>query len=125
MTDIELTSKIINCAMQVHKALGPGLLENVYHECLVFKLEQSGLKVEREKHIPVIFENKKMKCTYRVDVLVEDRIVLELKSVEALCDVHKAQLLSYLKLGGFRPGLLINFNTVSLTTGIKRVINGY
>lgn len=111
--------------MQVHKALGPGLLENVYHECLVFKLEQSGLKVEREKHIPVIFENTKMKCTYRVDVLVEDRIVLELKSVEALCDVHKAQLLSYLKLGGFRLGLLINFNTVSLTTGIKRVINGY
>jgi GxxExxY protein len=125
MTDIELTEIIIGCAIDVHKALGPGLLESVYQECLYYKLTQEGLFVEKEKPMPVVFEEVKLDCGFRLDLLIERRVVIECKSVKALDDVHLAQILTYLKLGDFRTGLLINFNVTLLKNGIKRVKNGY
>lgn len=109
--------------MEVHNALGPGLLENAYKECLYYKLIQSGMMVDKEKGMPLIFEEVKLDCGYRIDLLVENKLVVELKSVEALTDVHLAQVLTYLKLGNFRPGLLMNFNVFRLKDGIKRVVN--
>ncbi len=118
-----LTSEIIACAIEVHRALGPGLLENAYKECLEYELKESGLVVEKEKAIPIIYGDVQLDCGYRIDLLVENKIVLELKSVEALTDVHLAQVLTYLKLGDFELGLLMNFNVTLLKHGIKRVIN--
>ena len=109
--------------MEVHSALGPGLLENAYKECLYYKLIQSGLIVEKEKGMPLIFEEVKLDCGYRMDLLIENKLVVELKSVEALTDVHLAQVLTYLKLGNFKLGLLMNFNVSRLKDGIKRVVN--
>ena len=105
-----------------HRALGPGLLENAYKECLFYKLVKSGLRVEKEKAMPLIFEEVKLECGYRIDLLVQNKIVLELKAVEALHDVHLAQILTYMRLGNYRLGLLINFNVKILKNGIKRVI---
>ena len=119
----ELTEKVIKCAMDVHSALGPGLLENAYQECLFYKLKKVGLKVEKEKPLPVIFEDIKLDCGYRIDLLVEDKIVLELKSVKKIDDIHLSQILTYLKLGKYKVGLIINFNVQSLKDGIKRVVN--
>ena len=119
----ELTEKIIGCAMDVHSALGPGLLENVYKECLYHKLSKSGLYVEKEKSLPLVFEEVKLDCGYRIDLLVENSVVIELKSVKKFEDIHLAQLLTYMKLGGFKVGLILNFNVVSLKDGIKRVAN--
>ncbi len=121
----ELTGKIIQCAIEVHKALGPGLLESSYKECLFFELQEAGLKVEKEKALPLVYKDVKLDCGYRIDLLVEDQIVVELKSVEALNDVHMAQILTYLKLQKLRYGLLINFNVVRLKDGLKRVVQGY
>lgn len=121
----ELTGKIIHCAIEVHKALGPGLLESSYKECLYFELKEAGLIVEKEKALPLVYKNVKLDCGYRIDLLVENQIVLELKSVEALNDVHMAQILTYLKLHDLRYGLLINFNVARLKDGIKRVVQGY
>lgn len=121
----ELTGKIIQCAIEVHKALGPGLLESSYKECLYFELQEAGLKVEKEKALPLVYRDVKLDCGYRIDLLVEDQIVLELKSVEALNDVHMAQILTYLKLQKLRYGLLINFNVARLKDGLKRVVQGY
>ncbi len=118
----EITSKIIGIAFKVHSSLGPGLLESSYKECLFYKLGKEGLLVEKEKPIPLSFEQVKLDCGYRLDLLVENQVVLELKSVEALHEIHLAQLLTYLKLGGFKVGLLINFNVVHLKEGIKRVV---
>jgi len=123
MQENEITSKIIGAAIEVHKALGPGLLESVYQECLYYKLQTTGLKVEKEKPLPIIFEEVKLECGYRMDLVVENRIVVELKSVERLQDIHLAQILTYLKLGNYKLGLLINFNVVMLKEGVKRVIN--
>ena len=109
--------------MDVHTALGPGLLENAYKECLYYKLHTSGFHVEKEKPLPVIFEGVELDCGYRIDLLVEGSIVLELKSVKKLEDIHMAQILTYLKLGKYKTGLLINFNVSSLKDGIKRVMN--
>ncbi|TDG37061.1 GxxExxY protein [Pedobacter changchengzhani] len=120
-----LTRTTIGLAMEVHTALGPGLLESVYMECLFYKIAQSGFIVEKEKAMPIIFEEVKLDCGYRIDILIENRLVLELKSVEALNDIHLAQTLTYMKLGGYRFGLLINFNVLKLKDGIKRVVNGY
>jgi GxxExxY protein len=117
-----LDYQILGCALDVHKALGPGLLENAYKECLYYKLQKSGLFVEKEKPMPLIFEEVKLECGYRLDLLVENKIVVELKSVEALNDVHLAQVLTYMRLGKFNLGLLINFNVSILKNGIKRVI---
>lgn len=110
--------------MDIHTALGPGLLESAYKECLFYKLRASGIFVEKEKPMPLMFEEVRLDCGYRIDLLVENKLVLELKSVEALNDVHLAQTLTYMKLGNYKLGLLINFNVVKLKNGIKRVING-
>ena len=123
MTENEIANKVIGTAIDVHKALGPGLLESAYKECLYYKIAQSGLLVEKEKPMPLIFEDVKLDCGYRIDLIVENRLVIEIKSVDALHDVHLAQILTYLKLGNFKLGLLINFNVSLLKNGIKRVIN--
>jgi len=124
MTENQIATKILYCALEVHKALGPGLLENAYQECLYYKLMKEGLDVAKEKPMPLIFEEVRMECGYRLDLLVENKVVVELKSVEALNDVHLAQILTYLKLGKYKLGLLINFNECLLKDGVKRVING-
>lgn len=123
MTENEIANKIIGIAIEIHKALGPGLLESAYKECLYYKIGKSGLWVEKEKPIPLIFEEVKLDCGYRIDLLVEKKLVMEIKSVEALNDIHLAQTLTYLKLGNYKLGLLINFNVVLLKDGIKRVVN--
>ena len=123
MNETDLSGQIIGCAMAVHTALGPGLLENVYKECLFYKLKKEGLAVEKEKPLPVIFEEAQIDCGYRLDLVVENEIVVELKSVKALDDIHLAQTLTYLKLGHYRLGLLINFNVKLLKDGIRRVIH--
>ena len=110
--------------MQVHNELGPGLLKNAYKECLYYSLRKDGFGVEKEKPMPLVFEEVTLDCGYRIDLLVEDSIVVEIKSVEALNDVHVAQILTYLRLGQYKLGLLINFNVKSLKHGIKRVANG-
>ena len=124
MTENELSNKIIGLAIEVHNALGPGLLESAYKECLYYKIGQSGLVVEKEKPIPLVFEEVKLECGYRIDLLVNNKLVIEIKSVEALNDIHLAQTLTYLKLGNYKLGLLINFNVVKVKDGIRRVING-
>ena len=123
MTENELSNIIIGFAIEVHKSLGPGLLENAYKECLYYKIMQTGFKVEKEKPMPLIFEEVKLDCGYRIDILVENKVVIEVKSVEALNDIHLAQTLTYLKLGNFKLGLLINFNELLLKDSIKRVVN--
>jgi len=123
MTENELSNIIIGLAIEVHKSLGPGLLENAYKECLYYKIMQTGFKVEKEKPMPLIFEEVKLDCGYRIDILVENKVVIEVKSVEALNDIHLAQTLTYLKLGNFKLGLLINFNELLLKDSIKRVVN--
>jgi len=123
MIENELSSKIIGLAIEVHKSLGPGLLESAYKEVLFYKIQQSGLKVEKEKPMPLVFEEVKLDCGYRIDLLVENKLVIEIKAGEALNDVHLAQVLTYLKVGNFKLGLLINFNVAQLKQGIKRIIN--
>lgn len=123
MTENELSNKIIGIAIEVHSALGPGLLESAYKECLYYKLKQSGLNVEKEKPMPLIFEDVKLECGYRIDLLVENKVVIEIKSVESLNDVHLAQTMTYMKLGNYKLGLLINFNVTLLKNGIKRIVN--
>ena len=123
MTENEISKIVIGFAIEVHKALGPGLLENTYQECLYYKLKKEGLKVEKEKPMPVIFEEVRLECGYRIDLLVEDKVVIELKSVEVLNDVHVAQTLTYMKLGGYKLGLLINFNVPLLKYGVRRVVD--
>lgn len=124
MSENEITSAIIGAAIEVHKSLGPGLLESAYKECLYYKLFQSGLYIEKEKPMPLVFEDVKLECGYRIDLLVESKVVIEIKSVGALNDIHLAQTLTYMKLGNYKLGLLINFNVLKLKVGIKRVING-
>ncbi len=123
MTENEIAHKIIGLAIEVHKALGPGLLESAYKECLFYKIKQAGYFVEKEKAMPLVFEGVKLDCGYRIDLLVENKLVIELKAVDALNDIHLAQTLTYLKLGNFKLALLINFNVSLLKNGIKRIIN--
>lgn len=124
MTENEIAHRIIGCAIEVHKSLGPGLLESAYQECLFYALTKNGLIVEKEKPMPLIYEEVQLECGYRIDLLVHRKVVIEIKSVAALNDVHLAQILTYLKLGDYKLGLLINFNVALLKHGIKRVING-
>ncbi len=124
MTENELSHRVIGISMEVHTALGAGLLESAYQECLFYKLAKEGFFVEKEKQMPLIFEEVKLDIGYRIDLLVENMLVLEIKSVETLSDVHFAQTLTYMKLGKFKLGLLINFNVVRLKDGIKRIVNG-
>ena len=121
MEDFELTEKIIGEAIFVHKCLGPGLLESVYQRCLYHRLVKVGLFVEKEKSMPVHFDGLQLECGYRLDLVVENQVVLELKSVKNLEDIHLAQMITYLKLGNYPIGLLLNFNVVKLIDGIKRV----
>jgi GxxExxY protein len=123
MTENELSNAIIGIAIDVHRKLGPGLLETVYKECLFHKLTKEGFIVKKEFPLPVIFEDVQIDCGYRLDLLVENKVALELKSVKALDDIHLAQILTYLRLGNFKLGLLINFNIAYLRDGIRRVVN--
>ena len=123
MNENEWSYKIIGLAMEVHSALGPSLLESAYKECLFYKIINSGLFAEKEKGMPLVFEEVKLDCGYRLDLLVENKLVVELKSVEILNDVHLAQVLTYMKLGNYKLGLLMNFNVARMKDGIKRVVN--
>ncbi len=125
MKDSDLTFEILACAYKVHTALGPGLLESAYQACLLYELLQTGLQVEQEKPLPVVYNNVKLDCGYRIDLLVNNKIILELKAVEVLLPIHFAQVLSYLKLAKLELGLLMNFNVLSMKDGIKRVVNNY
>ena len=116
----ELTYNIIGCAYNVHKALGPGLLESTYEKCLCFELEKLGIKYEKQKELPINYKGITIDNGYRIDILVEDKIVIELKSVEILQPIHSAQLMTYLKLSQKQLGLLINFNVTNLQNGIRR-----
>jgi|SRR5690606_6465976 len=123
MSENELSNIVIGHAIEVHRSLGPGLLESAYQECLYFDLIQSGLHVEKEKPMPIIYKDVKLDHGYRIDLLVENKLVLELKTVEFFTDVHTAQVLTYLRLGNYKLGLLINFHVRLLRDGIKRIIN--
>ena len=118
----ELTSSILNCAYRVHSALGPGLLESAYEECLHYELRKSGLEVVKQKPMPLVYEERKLDLGYRTDLFIENKVIIEVKSVDAINPVHLAQIMTYLKLSGCRIGFLINFNVQSLKEGIKRVI---
>ncbi len=123
MSENQITEIIIGCAIKVHRKLGPGLLESAYQACLFYELKKAGLKVEKEKPMPIIYEEVKLDHGYRIDLLVEDKVVVELKTIEKLHDVHTTQVLTYLKLGEYKLGLLLNFNVTLLKHGIKRLIN--
>jgi GxxExxY protein len=122
MTDNEITHEIIGAAIEVHRLLGPGLLESAYEECLAKELTLRKLTAERQKPVPVVYKDVKLECGYRIDLLVENRVVVELKSIESLAAIHEAIILTYLRLSGRRLGLLINFNVTVLKDGIKRYI---
>jgi len=117
-----LTGKIIKAAIEVHKVLGPGMLESADEECLFYELFQQGLFIERQKPVPVIYKNIKLDCGYRIDLLIEKKIIIELKSIEILAPIHVAQILTYMRFSGINVGLLINFNVTVLKNGIKRFI---
>ena len=123
MNENDISKIIIGCAIEVHKKLGPGLLESAYQECLYYELKQAGLKVQKEKPMPIVYKEVKLDHGYRIDLLVENKVVIEIKIVEALTDVHTAQILTYLKLGDYKLGLLLNFHVAILKRGIKRFIN--
>ncbi len=122
LVDNKLTEKVIGCAIRVHTELGPGLLESAYEECLYFELNKSGIFAEKQKPLPLKYFDVTLECGYRVDLLIENKLVVEIKSCETLTDVHKAQVLTYLKLSGCKLGLLINFNVTKLVNGVKRLI---
>jgi GxxExxY protein len=121
----KITESIIGAAIEVHRALGPGLLESAYEACLSFELVERGFKIEQQKPLLVVYKSVKLDCAYRLDILVDGDVIIEIKAVEKLAPIHKAQLLSYLKLSGCKVGLLINFNTTILSDGIVRVVNNF
>ena len=125
MTENEISKKIIGAAIEVHKQLGPGLLESSYEVCLAYELKQLGLNVQTQVALPVVYKEVKLKAGYRIDVLVENKVIVEIKTVDSLADIHTAQLLTYLRLKNLKLGLLINFNSVRVIDGVKRIINGY
>ena len=118
----EIFKKVLDCSFQVHTALGPGLLESAYEECLFYELTQIGLKVEKQKALPLVYKEVKLDAGYRIDLIVENNIIIEIKAVDSLSDIHLAQILTYLKLSNCKLGLLVNFNVRHLKDGIKRVI---
>ena len=119
----KITETIIGSAIAVHKSLGPGLLESAYEACLAFEMADRGLSVERQKALPVVYRDVKLDCGYRIDLLVEEKVIVELKAIDRLLPIHSAQLLSYLKLSACKVGLLINFNVKILKSGLCRIIN--
>jgi GxxExxY protein len=124
MTENEISKIVFECALKVHKNLGPGLLESVYEECLFYELKKSNLIVEKQKALPLIYEEVKLDVGYRIDIIVENKFIIEVKSVESLNEVHLAQVLTYLRLSDCKLGLLINFNVKLLKEGVRRIING-
>ena len=123
MSENELSWIAFDCALKVHQTLGPGLLESAYEECLFFELKKTGLAVEKQKPLPLIYEEIKLEIGYRLDIIIENKLILEIKSVDALNEIHFAQLLTYLKLTDCKLGLLLNFNVILIKNGIKRVVN--
>ena len=123
-TENEIATMVFEAGLKVHKALGPGLLENTYQECLVYELQQAGLKADKELPMPLVYKSVKLDAGYRIDIIVENKFIIEVKAVEALNDVHMAQMLTYLKLSGCRLGFLINFNVALFKDGVKRIIAG-
>jgi GxxExxY protein len=120
----EIGKRVLGCALEVHKALGPGLLESVYETCLAHEFGKAGLTFDRQRMLPVTYDGLTMESGYRIDLLVLERVVVEVKAIEKVLDVHRAQLLSYLRLGGFRLGYLLNFNVVLMRDGIIHIANG-
>ncbi len=123
MTENELSKIIVNACFQIHKELGPGLFESVYEECLYFELIQQGLHVERQKELPVVYKGIKMEVGFRTDLIVEHKVIVEIKSVELIAPVHQKQVLTYLRLTGSKLGLLVNFNEALIKDGIQRIVN--
>jgi len=125
MFENDITEKIIGSSIEVHKSLGPELLESAYLECLYYELQNSGLIVEKQKPLPLVYKDVKLEAGYRLDLLVENKVIIEIKSVESINDIHIAQVLTYLKLSGSKVGLLINFNVKRLTDGLKRLVYNF
>jgi GxxExxY protein len=123
MYEEELTQRIIACAVEVHRVLGPGLLESTYEMCLCQELLAHHLPFERQKHLPVSYKGLQISCGYRMDIVVDNKVVLEIKAIEAITEIHKAQLLTYLKLSNVRVGLILNFCSRRLKNGIVRLVN--
>jgi len=123
VTENELSHLVVGSALKVHSALGPGLLESAYEACLQYDLIKSGLQVEAQKPLPLIYQTVKLECGYRVDLLVESKLIIEVKSIEALAEIHFAQVLTYLRLSDLRLALLLNFNVVHMKDGIRRIVN--
>jgi len=123
VTENELSHLIVGSAMKVHTVLGPGLLESACEACLQYELIKSGLRVEAQKPLPLVYESVKLECGYRIDLLVEGKVIIEVKSIEALAEIHFAQVLTYLRLSGLRLALLLNFNVLHMKDGIRRVVN--
>jgi len=123
MNENELSKIIVDCCFKVHKKLGPGLLESVYEEVLFYELNKNNLRCERQVEVPVVYENVEMNIGFKADIIVEDKVIIELKSVETVLPVHKKQLLTYLKLTGMKLGLLVNFNVDLIKNGITRIVN--
>ena len=121
----KITKTIIGMAINIHRALGPGLLESAYEACMVYDLVKAGLKVDQQKPLPIVYRGVKLECSYRLDLMIEKEVIVEIKSVEKLLPIHQAQLMSYLKLSDCKVGLLINFNVKVLKNGIKRVVNNF
>lgn len=124
MSENDISKIVFESALKIHRILGPGLLESAYEECMFYELKKYNLKVEKQKQLPLVYEEVKLDAGYRIDIIIEDKFIVEIKSVESLNDVHLAQLLTYLRLSNCKLGLLINFNVDLLKNGVKRVING-
>ncbi len=125
MDENDLSKLIFDLGLKIHKILGPGLLESAYEECLYYEILKQGIEVEKQKKLPLIYEDVQLEVGYRVDLLIEKKLIVEIKAVESLNSLHLAQLLTYLKLSDCKLGLLINFNTTLFKKGVKRVINGF
>ena len=123
MTENEISKQVVNAAFKIHQNLGPGLLESAYEECLFYELNKTGLYIQKQKPLPLIYEGIKLEIGYRVDILIENKVIVEVKAVEALNDIHFAQVLTYLKLSECKLGMLINFNVSLIKNGIKRIVN--
>jgi len=124
MRENQISKIVVNKALIVHKALGPGLLESAYEECLIYELRKENLFVEKQKGLPLIYEDIKLDIGYRIDIMIENKVILEIKSVDVINDIHMAQILTYLKLANCKLGMLINFNVMLIKDGIRRVVNG-
>jgi len=123
VTENEISHLIVGSALKVHTALGPGLLESAYEACLQYELIKTGLRVEAQKPLPLVYESVKLECGYRIDLMVESKVIIEVKSVEAVAEIHFAQVLTYLRLSGLRLALLMNFNVLHMKDGIRRIAN--